>query len=123
MLIVTSLAAFFGSVFPLALVQFELLVPWVWSLCCPLLAIFVASNTFSVNRQTRALASAGNYSRPWFAPLVYVTNSLLVLALLGAATRLLPGHSFYIATIVWYLALASLHFLLLVVQTKPRPAV
>jgi hypothetical protein len=123
MLIVTSLAAFFGSLLPLVLGEFEFLIPWVWTLCCPLMASFVAIISFSVHRQTGALASAGDYARPWFAPLVYVTNALLVIALLGAAVAILPGHSFYVATIVWYLALSSLHFLLLVVQTRPRSAV
>ena len=123
MLIVTSLSAFFGSLLPLVLVEFEFLVPWVWTLCCPLMASIIAINSLSVHRQTGELASAGDYARPWFTPLVYVTNSLFVLALLGASVALLPGHSFYIATIVWYLALSSLHFLLLVVRTRPRSAV
>ena len=123
MMIVGSLAAFFGSLIPLVLDQFEFLAPRVWLLCCPLLATFVILNSLSVYRQTRALASAGNYSKPWFARIIYPLSSLLALALIGATFTLLPGHSVYIAGIVWLLALASTQFLVLVVRTAPRPAV
>jgi len=123
LMIVGSLAAFFGSLIPLVLGQFESLAPRVWLLCCPLFATFVILNSLSVYRQTRALASAGNYSRPWFAPIIYPLNLFLALALIGATFAFLPGHSVYIAAIVWHLALASIQFLVLVVRTMPRPAV
>jgi hypothetical protein len=123
LMIVGSLAAFFGSLIPLVLGQFESVASHVWLLCCPLFAAYVILNTLSVRRQTRALASAANYSRPWFAPIIYSVSSLLALALIGAAFAILPGHSVYIAGIVWYLALASLQFLVLVVRNTPRPAV
>ncbi len=123
LMIVGSLGAFFGSLIPLVLGQFESLAPRVWLLCCPLFAAYFILNSLSVYRQTRALASAGSYSRPWFAPIVYALNSFLALALIGATFALLPGHSVYIAGIVWQLALASVQFLVLVVRTTPRPAV
>ncbi len=122
-MIVASLAAFFGSLLPLALGQFESAVPLVWFLCCPLFAGYVILNSLNVYRQTGALASGGDYSRPWFAPIIYSINLLLALALIGATFALLPGHSVYIVAIVWQLAVASLQFLLLVLHTKPRSAV
>jgi hypothetical protein len=122
-MIVGSLGAFFASLIPLALSQFESLAPRVWLLCCPLFAAHFFLNSFRVYRQTRALASAGNYSRPWFAPVIYPITSLLALALLGASFDVFPGHSVYIACIVWQLAMASLQFLVLVVRTTPRPVV
>ena len=121
-MIVSSLAAFFGSLLPLALGQFESAVPLVWFLCCPLFAGYVILNSLNVYLQTGALASGGNYSRPWFAPIIYSVNSLLALALIGATFALLPGHSVYIVALVWQLAVASVQFLLLVLHTKPRSA-
>ncbi len=122
-MIVASLAAFFGSLLPLALGQFESAARLVWFLCCPLFAGYVILNSLNVYRQTGALASGGDYSRPWFAPIIYSINLLLALALIGATFALLPGHSVYIVAIVWQLAVASLQFLLLVLHTKPRSAV
>ena len=48
-MIVTSLSAFFGSVLPLALGQFQSVVPSVWLLCCPLFAGYSILNTLNVN--------------------------------------------------------------------------
>ncbi len=121
-MIVASLAAFLGSLLPLALGQFEAAVPLVWFLCCPLFAGYVILNSLNVYRQTGTLASGGDYSRPWFAPIIYSINFLLALALIGATFALLPGHSVYIVAIVWQLAVASLQFLLLVLHTKLRSA-
>ncbi|MBW2291892.1 MAG: hypothetical protein JRG94_06230 [Deltaproteobacteria bacterium] len=120
LMIVASLAAFFGSLFPLVLGQFESVTSLVWFLCCPLYAGYVILNSLSVYRQTRVLESGGNYSRPWFAPIIYSVSLLLALALIGATFALLPAHSVYIAGIVWQLALASLQFLILVLGTAPR---
>ncbi len=122
LMIVTSLSAFFGSVLPLALGQFQSVVPLVWLLCCPLFAGYSILNTLNVYRRTGALASAGDYYRPRFAPIIHAISLLFALALIGATFELFPGHSVYIMAIVWQLALASLQFLLLVLQTKPRPA-
>ena len=123
LMIVSSLAAFFGSLIPLSLGQFESVAPRVWLLCCPLFAAYVILTSLSVYRQTRALESEGDYSRPWFAPIIYPISLLLALALIGATFALLPGHSVYIAGIVWQLAAASIQFLVLVVRITPRPDV
>ena len=123
LMIVASLAAFFGSLLPIALAQFEFLAPFVWLLCCPLFAGYAALISLDVYRQTKALASRENYSRPWFAPIIHSISWLLVLALIGATFGLLTGHSVYIVAIVWQLAIASIQFLLLVLHTKPRSAV
>ena len=123
LMIVASLAAFFGSLLPLVLGEFESVAHLVWFLCCPIFAGYAALITLNVYRQTAALASGSNYSRPWFAPVIHSISSLLVLALIGATVGLLPGHSVYIVAIVWQLTIASIQFLLLVLQTKPRPAV
>jgi hypothetical protein len=120
MMIVGSLSAFFGSLLPIALGQFEAMGPFVWVICCPLFATFVVLMSLDVYRRTAALASHGNYSRPWFRPVIYAGSSLAALSLIGATFGLLPGHSIYILAIIWQLALASLQFLLLVLQTKPR---
>ena len=122
LMIVGSLAAFFGSLVPIALGQFESVAPLVWVVCCPLFAGYVILNSLGVYRQTRALESGGNYSRPWFAPIIYSISLLLALALVGATFALLPGHPVYVVAIVWQLALASLQFVLLVVHTAPRSA-
>jgi len=122
MMISASLAAFFSSLLPLVLGQFESATPFVWFLCCSAFAGFVIVNSLGVYRQTGALASIGNYSRPWFAPIIYGINALIALALILAAGTIFPGYSVYITAIVWQLVLASLQFLLLVTQTKPRPA-
>ena len=120
LMIVASLAAFFGSLLPLVLGQFESVTPLVWLLCCPLFAGYAVFISLNVYRQTRALASGGDYSRPWFAPVIHSISWLIALALIGATFGLLPSHSVYIAAIVWQLAIASVQFLLLVLQTKPR---
>jgi hypothetical protein len=95
----------------------------VWPLCCAAFAGFFVVNSLNVYRRTGALASVGNYSRPWFAPVIYGANALIALALILAAATLLSGHSVYIAAVVWQLVLASLQFSLLVTQTKSRSAV
>jgi len=123
MMITASLAAFFGSLVPLALGQFEFPSSLVWSVCCASLAGFFVINSLGVYRRTSALAAIKNYSRPWFAPIIYGVNALIALALILAAVTLLAGHSVYIAAIVWQLLLASLQFMLLVTQTKSRSAV
>ena len=122
MMIAASLAAFFGSLLPLVLAQFQLLAPIVWLVCCPLLAVYAAGVSLNVYRRTSALASNEDYSRPWFAPIIYLVSWLLVIALISTTFGLLPGHAVYIMTIAWQLALASIQFLLLVLQTKPRSA-
>jgi hypothetical protein len=121
-MILASLAAFFGSLLPLGLGQFESAAPRVWFVCCPLLAGYFILNSLSVYRRTNALAARGSYSRPWFAPIIYAINALLILALIAATVALLPGHAVYIVAIVWQLVLASLQFLLLVLQTRPPSA-
>jgi hypothetical protein len=123
MMITASLAAFFGSLLPLVLGQFDSATPLVWLLCCASFAGFVIVNSVGVYRRTGALAAVGNYSRPWFAPIIYTINAVIALALLLGAGAFLPGHSVYIGAIVWQLVLASLQFTLLVTQTKPRTAV
>ena len=122
LMIVASLAAFFGSLLPLALGEFEFMTPLVWLVCCPLLAAYAALISLNVYRQTRALAFGDSYSRPWFAPIIHSVSWLLVFALIGATFGLLPSHSVYIIAIMWQLAIASIQFLLLVLQTKPRTA-
>ena len=123
MLIRGSLSAFFGSLLPLVLAEFALLTPWVWSLACPVLAALLVLSTLTVHRETRALASADDYSRPWFAPVIYLANSILAIALLGAAVSLVPAHGLYLAAVVWFLVLSSLHFTMLVIKTRRGSAV
>lgn len=122
MMITASLAAFFSSLLPLVLGQFGFAFELVWFLCCVAFAGFFIFNSVAVYRRTGALASVGDYSRPWFAPIIYGINAFMSLALMLAAATLLPGHAVYIAAIVWQLVLASLQFLLLVTQTMPRSA-
>jgi hypothetical protein len=122
LMIVGGLLGFLGSLFPLVIGQFESLRPHVWTICCPLLAAYVILNTIRNYRQTRVLASEGSYSRPWFAPFVYVFSSALAIALIFASLSILPGHAIYIAGVVWHLGLASLQFLVLVVTIPPRGA-
>jgi hypothetical protein len=116
-----SLVAFFASLAPLVLGQFESVAPLVWMIVCPLFATYLILNTRSVYGQTGALAADGNYSRPWFAPIIYSISLIFSLTLLGAAFGLLPGHAVYILVIVWHLALSSLQFLILVVRTAAGP--
>ena len=122
MMIVASLAAFFGSLLPLVLGQFEFANALLWPLCCVAFAGFFIVNSLGVYRRTGALASVGKYSRPWFAPIIYGVNALIAFSLILATLMLVSGHSVYIAAIVWQLVLASLQFLLLVTQTKSRAA-
>jgi hypothetical protein len=123
MMITASLAAFFSSLLPLVLGQFDSASQRVWLLCCASLSVFFVVNSFTVYRRTSALAAVGKYSRPWFASVIYAINALIALALMLAAGPFLPGHSVYIGAIVWQLVLASLQFLMLVTQTRLRPAV
>ena len=123
MMITASLAAFFGSLFPLVLSQFESAAALVWPLSCLPFAGFFIVNSLGVYRRTGALAAVGSYSRPWFAPIIYGINGLIALSLLFATFALVSAHSVYIAAVVWQLVLASLQFLLLVTQTKARSAV
>ena len=120
LMILASLGAFFGSLLPLALGQFDSVASLVWYICCPALVGFIVLFSMNVYRQTRALMSAGGYSRPWFAPILYSISWSLALFLIGASFDILPGHSVYIVAIIWQLVLASVQFLVLVLQTKPR---
>ena len=123
MMVTASLAAFFASLFPLVLGQFEFAASRVWPVCCAAFGGFVIVNSVDVYRRTGALAAVGSYSRPWFAPIIYGVNTLITIALLLSVVAFLAGHAVYVAAVVWQLVLASLQFLLLVTQTRSRSAV
>jgi len=119
LLITASLSAFFASIVPLALAQFTDSGRVVWSIASLLLAGYIAFASVDVRRRVRSLEG---YSQPRFAPVVYTVSAALAVSLILGAAHLLPAHAIYISSIVWQLALASLHFVLLVVESSPRTA-